>query len=79
MLLSHQPALSALDGEIGREEALSRDPVIRAIERQRPLRVAAVILEWLATEPHADRAAASPASPLPGTDRLRRGLSGSNR
>jgi CubicO group peptidase (beta-lactamase class C family) len=37
MLLTHQAGLSALDGDLTREEALSWDPVIRAIERQRPL------------------------------------------
>lgn len=37
MLLSHRAGLSALDGELTREDALSWDPVIRAIERQRPL------------------------------------------
>jgi CubicO group peptidase (beta-lactamase class C family) len=37
MLLSHQAGLSALDGALSRREALSWDPVIRAIERQRPL------------------------------------------
>jgi CubicO group peptidase (beta-lactamase class C family) len=37
MLLSHRAGLSALDGRITRAEALSWDPVIRAIERQTPL------------------------------------------
>lgn len=37
MLLSHRAGLSALDGRLDREEALSWDPVIRAIERQTPL------------------------------------------
>jgi CubicO group peptidase (beta-lactamase class C family) len=37
MLLSHRAGLSALDGTISREEALSWAPVIRAIERQAPL------------------------------------------
>lgn len=37
MLLTHQAGLSALDGELSRADALSWEPVIRAIERQEPL------------------------------------------
>jgi CubicO group peptidase (beta-lactamase class C family) len=37
MLLSHRAGLSALDGDLSRVDALTWEPVIRAIERQAPL------------------------------------------